>query len=298
MLTGINISFIGGDARQLEVIQKCSELDATLTLVGFDQLKIDIPEATKMTISSEAAFNQADVLILPIVGTSNDGIVESVFSNEAIVLKEEHIKRLPEHCIVYTGMADTYLQNICSSCNIELVQLLDRDDVAIYNSIPTVEGALMMTIKNTDMTIHGSRVVVLGLGRVGITLARTFHALGAHVCVGARQSAHLARIHEMGMVAFHIQDIKQNVQDCDVLLNTIPDQVVTAEVIAQMPTHAYIIDLASKPGGVDFRFAERRGIKATLAPGLPGIVAPKTAGKIMANVITQLIYEQINRGRN
>ncbi|MCT9846916.1 hypothetical protein N7563_22945, partial [Leclercia adecarboxylata ATCC 23216 = NBRC 102595] len=57
------------------------------------------------------------------------------------------------------------------------------------------------------------------------------------------------------------------------------------------PTHALIIDLASKPGGTDFRYAEKRGIKAILAPGLPGIVAPKTAGQIVANVLVNLLKD-------
>jgi dipicolinate synthase subunit A len=52
-----------------------------------------------------------------------------------------------------------------------------------------------------------------------------------------------------------------------------------------------IIDLASAPGGCDFRYAEKRGIKAMLAPGLPGIVAPKTAGAIIANTLVQLLME-------
>jgi dipicolinate synthase subunit A len=65
--------------------------------------------------------------------------------------------------------------------------------------------------------------------------------------------------------------------------------IVTAQVIAQLPQRACIIDLASKPGGTDFRFAEKRGIKALLAPGLPGIVAPKTAGRIIANCLIQII---------
>jgi dipicolinate synthase subunit A len=60
-----------------------------------------------------------------------------------------------------------------------------------------------------------------------------------------------------------------------------------------MPPHTLIIDLASKPGGTDFRYAEKRGIKALLAPGLPGIVAPKTAGQIVANVMAQLLKEDI-----
>ena len=62
-----------------------------------------------------------------------------------------------------------------------------------------------------------------------------------------------------------------------------------------MPAHTLIIDLASKPGGTDFRYAEKRGIKALLAPGLPGIVAPKTAGQIFANVLGQLIQEDLKK---
>ena len=62
-----------------------------------------------------------------------------------------------------------------------------------------------------------------------------------------------------------------------------------------MPSHTLIIDLASKPGGTDFRYAEKRGIKALLAPGLPGIVAPKTAGQILANVLAQLLQDDLRK---
>ena len=62
-----------------------------------------------------------------------------------------------------------------------------------------------------------------------------------------------------------------------------------------MPAHTLIVDLASKPGGTDFRYAEKRGIKALLAPGLPGIVAPKTAGQIVANVLSQLLLELLQQ---
>ena len=62
-----------------------------------------------------------------------------------------------------------------------------------------------------------------------------------------------------------------------------------------MPVHTLIIDLASKPGGTDFRYAEKRGIKALLAPSLPGIVAPKTAGQILANVLGQLIQDDLKK---
>ena len=72
--------------------------------------------------------------------------------------------------------------------------------------------------------------------------------------------------------------------------------IVTAQIIANLPSRAVIIDLASKPGGTDFRFAEKRGIKALFAPGLPGIVAPRTAGRIIADCLSRLIMEDSRTG--
>ncbi|MEH6994696.1 dipicolinate synthase subunit A, partial [Neobacillus drentensis] len=63
---------------------------------------------------------------------------------------------------------------------------------------------------------------VLGLGRVGMSVARTFHALGAKIKVGARKTEHLARITEMGLTPFHLNEIEQSVKDTDILINTIP----------------------------------------------------------------------------
>jgi dipicolinate synthase subunit A len=170
---------------------------------------------------------------------------------------------------------------------------MERDDVAIYNSIPTVEGALMMAIQNTDITIHGSDSIVLGLGRCGLSLARTLQAIGAKVKVGVRGSAYKARAFEMGIESFDISELPEHVRNADLIFNTIPAPVITAAVLAKVPHDVVIIDLASKPGGVDYAFAEKRGIKAILSPSLPGLVAPKTAGRILARTITQLMEHEL-----
>jgi len=293
LLTGVHIAFIGGDARQLEIIKKCIELDALITLIGYENLESKFQGIQLRELDIDV-FKDVDFLILPIVGTDDQGNVESIFSHKNLQLTKEHLASFPNNSKIFTGMARAYLKQLCNDLNIELIELLDNDEVAIYNSIPTAEGTIMMTIQNTNFTIHGSHAIVLGFGRTGITLARVLDALGAKVMVGARKPEHIARIYEMGLIPFHINDLDQMVSNVDLLYNTIPKTVVTAKVIANMPYNSLIIDLASKPGGTDFRFAEKRGIKAILAPGLPGIVAPKTAGTILANVITRLILEQID----
>ncbi|MDQ0214249.1 dipicolinate synthase subunit A [Oikeobacillus pervagus] len=292
MLTGLQIAFLGGDARQLEIIRKLTELDAKTYLVGFEQLNHSFAGAVKENIM-DIPFEEIDAIILPVAGTNAEGHVETIFSNEKVVLTKEILNSTPEHCVTYSGISNAYLDDISKKANRRLVKLFSRDDVSIYNSIPTVEGTIMMVIQNTDFTIHGSNVIVLGMGRVGMSVARAFHHLGANTRVGARKSEHLARVTEMGIQPFHISELAKEVQDADIVINTIPHLVVTASVIAKMPSHTLIVDLASKPGGTDFRYAEKRGIKAILALGLPGIVAPKTAGKILAKVLSQLLKEDV-----
>ena len=290
MLTGMQIAVIGGDARQLEVIRSLTEQDAKLSLVGFEQLGHSFSGAIKEKLN-EIELDKIDSIILPVPGTNSEGKVETIFSNETVILTSAILNKTPAHCTIYSGISNAYLDGITKKANRKLVQLFERDDVAIYNSIPTVEGTIMMAIQHTDFTLHGSKVIVLGLGRVGMSVARVFHVLGAKVRVGARKSEHIARITEMGLQPFYLKDLEEEVKDVDICINTIPTKIVTANVIAKMPAHTLIIDLASKPGGTDFRYAEKRGINALLAPGLPGIVAPKTAGKILASVLTQLLKE-------
>lgn len=78
MLTGAEVIFIGGDARQLEVIDKLIELDASVTLIGFDNLQKPFAGAANKQLSPEA-LEKADALVLPVVGTDEQGRVESIF---------------------------------------------------------------------------------------------------------------------------------------------------------------------------------------------------------------------------
>ncbi len=287
MLSGLQIVVMGGDARQIEVIRRLSELNAKLFLIGFEQLDHSFPGVVKEKIDG-IEWKHVDAILLPVAGTDTNGEIETIFSNETIHLTEAVLIQTPDHCTVYSGIANEYLTSITNKANRKLILLFDRNDVAIYNSIPTVEGVLMLVIQNTDITIHNSKTVVLGFGRNGMTISRVFRDLGAKVKVGARKAEHLARIDEMGLEPFHISKLKHVVKDADIVINTIPHLIITEEVISNMPHHTLIVDIASKPGGTDFRYAEKRGIKAILTPSLPGIVAPKTAGKILANVLTEL----------
>lgn len=293
MLTGLTIVFLGGDARQIEVINKCIELDASVRLVGFDKLE-NPPSGVRHEALSSVLLQEADIIVMPVIGCDDNGIIAAPFGSGDLVMKQELFMAIREGALVYTGMAKSLLRRMSREYGFRLIELLDRDDVAIYNSIPTAEGALMMAIQNTDITIHGSTCVVLGIGRTGFTLAKTLQGLGAKIRVGVRREADAARAAVMGWEPFMTRDLTACTSDIDLIFNTIPTMIITAQIISKLPRRTVIIDLASAPGGTDFRFAEKRGIKALLAPGLPGIVAPKTAGIIIANTLCQSITEEFH----
>ncbi|TFJ94708.1 dipicolinic acid synthetase subunit A [Lentibacillus salicampi] len=286
------IAVIGGDARYLELIRQLQALpDTTISLVGFDKLEQGFT-GLNQTDFADLEQRKMDAIILPITGTDSEGYVETVFSDQTIQLTSEWFDGLNDTAVVFTGISNQYLDAVSEASNVELILLLSRDDVAIYNSIPTAEGMIMMAIEHTDYTIHSSRVMVVGFGRVGNTVANKFAALGAKVSVCAKSIMDLARITELGHTAIPFDQLHNYTSECDLLINTVPAQVVTKDAIQHLPPHGIIFDLASNPGGTDFDYAKQRGIKAILAKSLPGIVAPKTSGKILADVIKQLLLER------
>src|SRR5699024_6314101 len=104
--------------------------------------------------------------------------------------------------------------------------IFKRDDIAIYNSISTAEATLQIAMEETDYTIHGTKIAVLGFGRVGMTMGRLFHNVGAQTTVFARKSSDIARITEFGMQAAHLKDVKKKIHPFSICINTIPHRML------------------------------------------------------------------------
>lgn len=288
LTSGLNILIIGGDNRYLEVINILASNNMNVFLNGFNKLSFEEPSIHNLE-TSEIDFSIIDAILLPVSGTDEDGEIEATYSSTSIKLTEKQLQQTPEHCTIYTGISNAFLEKITNSSNRRMVRLFARNDIAIYNSIPTAEATLKIAIEETDVTIHGSEVLIIGFGRVGITVARLFAALGAKVTVTARKSEHFARIAEMGLKSIETNKIGNVISNIDICINTVPHSIISPKIIDQMTSSTLIIDLASKPGGTDFNYAKAKGIKAIHALGLPGKTAPRTAGEIIGGVFLELI---------
>ncbi|AEG60174.1 dipicolinate synthase subunit DpsA [Desulforamulus ruminis] len=292
-LKGVKVAVLGGDAREIVLVSTLSRLGAYVRVVGLP-VKNDPPHV-QVYPTLEDALAEVQAVILPVPGILEKSIIYSVYSESPLVLSEVLLVKLPPQTPIFAGFARPKLKEMVQRSNVRLITLLDLDEVAILNSIPSAEGAVQMAMENTAITIHGSQSFVLGFGRTGATIARLLQGMGAKVTVVSRNASQRARVYEQGMNAISFDELADEIPQAEIIFNTVPSMVLTNCILSKASEEAVIIDVASPPGGTDFEAAERLGVKALLAPGLPGKVAPKTAGQILARVIPKLLVRELAR---
>lgn len=146
-------------------------------------------------------------------------------------------------------------------------------------------------MEELPVTVHGARVLVIGYGRVGKLTAHRFAALGAKVSVAARRFEDLAWAEALGYGVEQTGRLVGWLCGYDLVVNTVPARVLSEKELRDLKPGCLVVDLASKPGGVDFDMAARLGVKAIWALSLPGKVAPVTAGRAIKNTIYNILSE-------
>ncbi|HZK17914.1 MAG TPA: dipicolinate synthase subunit DpsA [Clostridia bacterium] len=291
-LKGIRIAVLGGDARQVIVAGELHNQGALVKTFG---LSFGEPSRVEQCGDLESLFRDVQVLILPMPGMNDNGEVYTSFGPEPIKVTGDLVNLARKGLVIYVGVAKPILFELTRGVNAKIVELAEIDELAILNSIPTAEGALKIAFEKTPFTLHGSSVFVLGFGRTGMTMARVVYALGAKTTVVARKEWQLARAYEMGFSTVHLNDISNSIGRARIIFNTIPAPVITRDILEKTSTDCLIVDLASSPGGTDFKAAKEQGVEAILAPGLPGKVAPQTAGFMVTKVVSRLLRKEMTK---
>jgi dipicolinate synthase subunit A len=282
----IQVAVIGGDVRQRIVAEALVETATVVKVFGHPQ--IELPYGVDYAATIDEALDGVNVIILPIGGMNEAGKVRGN-QNDQWLDFGPYFATCAGGTLLLTGSLPSRWLKEGVRQGYTIIEYAEDDTIAILNSIPTAEGALQIAMEQLPITIHGSRVLVIGFGRVGVTVARTFQSLGASVTVAARRPALLARAAEMRCNTVSHTEFPGSLSEMDIIINTVPARVLEEEQLIRTAPEVLIIDLASAPGGVDFDVAGKLGRNAILAPGLPGKVAPKTAGAILATAIPELI---------
>lgn len=290
----LRVAVIGGDQRELILVQALQEEGFDVVVVGYPQMR----ELARVTFAPSVveAVKGAVAVVAPMSNTDEHGVVLSHLDPSVrLVLDDEAFQAMEDGTTLFIGVAKPIIERRAARYRVRLVQMAELDEIAILNSIPTAEGAIARAMAELPVTLHGTSVIVIGYGRCGITLARMLAGIGARVRVVARSKAQLARAFEAGLAIGELADLKTYLPEARVVFNSVPTRVLGRDNLLRMHRDTLIIDIASAPGGTDFDVAKELGIKAFLDLGIPGKVAPDTAGQILARTVPDLIraaYEE------
>lgn len=290
MIKDIKIAFIGGDMRQISCASVLAEKGFEVAVFGFDRYSKDIGLCTRCD-TLEDTVRKAEVIILPLPAAI-DGICINSPLNDTCIPYKKVIEAADSCKILLYGSKLDDSDNLLLKKGIKVVDYYDREDFKIANAVPTAEGAVAIAINEVPFTLHGSSCLVIGYGRIGKILSRLLVSFGAKVYASARKNEDLVLAGISGSIPVKTSKISDIISDCDIIFNTVPKKILDKELLEKINTKSLIIDLASKPGGINFEHAKDIGLNTVWALSIPGKSAPVSAGKILADTIFSVLEEE------
>lgn len=281
------IILLGGDRREVELYRIWQNEGLAVRMVGFNKS----PQVNSADYAKTADLCSADVLITPLSGIKADGTVTAVFTSDPPLQVQSYLEMPVKKYLLLAGSAAPAIRASLPA-HAQAVYTEDNAELALLNAIPTAEGAIQKAMELSDITLHDSRALVIGLGRCGTVLARMLHGIGVRVTASVRQTEKAALAYTMNINAVPATEIEDSIHNMDFIFNIAPASVLCSKILKRVKNSAVIIDLASAPGGTDFEAAAFLGIKAVLLPGLPGKAAPLTAARILSMVYRRMITEK------
>ena len=276
----MKIGFIGGDLRQLTLMECFKKDGHTVKIYGYDE--------AEDSVESASALDDCEVLVFPVPTCSGDGIFAP---KSRCKIHINDIKLANPRIIFYAGGNEIFSKKLASSGAL-CINYLKDESLVQKNAIATAEGTLEILINETPETIFGSSVLVTGYGKVAKAVSKMLHSLGAYVTIAARRKEALAEAFCDGLFGVYISELGNIAGDFDVIINTVPSLVIDENVLMNVRNTSLIVDLASKPGGVDFAAAKDMNKQVIWALGIPGKVAPVTSGEIIYETLNDIIKEK------
>ncbi|MBQ6819043.1 MAG: NAD(P)-binding domain-containing protein [Clostridia bacterium] len=284
-MTNKECVLIGGDIRQKYIADILLKHGATVTSIGLercDQMSTEVMITDKIPAES--------IIILPIPITKDGIKLFAPFSERNISLNAL-FDSFTKRNIVCGGLFPNYFVDKLKERNIDYFDY-GRDPAFQYqNGLPSAEGAIELAMRHTPYILRNAKVCVIGYGNIGKHLVSLLIKMGCQVTATARKSTDLDDIRKTDAVPIETKDLDKAGR-FDIVFNTVPALVVTNNVLQKQDSSTLIIDLASKPGGVDFVYADKQGIQCIQALSLPALYAPLTAAEITLDSIRTHLFSK------
>lgn len=286
----INFAIIGGDLRIINLAKILAEEGHKIYTYGLEKAE-ELKKMQNIIFCEKIsqAAQKADIVIGPIPFSSNGKAINSPFSERTIEV-QELIHNINAKILI-AGSIKQEVYEVANNEHVVIMDIMKREELAILNAISTAEGTIEIAISNTNRIIHGSHVLILGFGRIGKVLARKMEGLSTQITCAARKDEDLAWIKACGYKDTNINNLGENLSQYDIIINTVPHLILTSERLQHVKQECLLIDLASKPGGIDKKTVEDRNLRFIWALALPGKVAPVTTAEFIKDTLYNMLKE-------
>ena len=238
------ILIVGGDLRIAKAADSLVKDGWDVLTYGLDSADTGAPKADSLS----QALSERSIVLLGLPCYKDDHLINAPFGQNDIAFKDL-FSQMKKNQVLLGGMITQKVADLADLYNVSYIDYFKREELNVYNAVPTAEGAIEIALSELPITLHGANVLCIGYGRIGRVLCKLLSGFGANVCATSRKCEGLAWITSMGHKALHTSKIADGIEKYDLIFNTIPYHVLTQKELKKLNPNCLVIDLASKPGG-------------------------------------------------
>ena len=131
-------AIIAGDLRSLKLADLIKEDGNNVSIYGFDNIKAE--SSLETTDDLYKIIEKNDVIVAPLPCSNDDETINAPFSSVKIYLNDI-FKMMDKKQLFIAGRISEKIAHLAEVYKVYYIDILDREEMAVLNAIPTAEGA-------------------------------------------------------------------------------------------------------------------------------------------------------------
>ncbi len=274
------IVLLGGDLRQ-------RYLNTFLKEKGCSTYCFGLYPGDSLQAVQEVLRSKYVAAVLPLPVTRDGTHVQMPLTNEILPLAQVLADIRPGSLAAGGIMPGAFAESLRQK-GVTVSDYYDEDFI-LKNAELTAEGVLLELRKHTAAPLETLRIAVTGFGRVAKAVTKALRTQNCTPVIAARSEAARDEAKRAGVPAVSIAALCATAGEYDVIINTVPAQILGADALRRTKSGVLLLDVASAPFGVDFAAAEQLQRTAVKALSLPGKYTPQAAAQIVGEKLLSLL---------